>query len=106
MKRRAFIKAIFGTLAAVYAPLSLFNAETEAYDPLDLDIGKLRDMGHPVSIINLIEVKRREAMETLALQLEKDLWDPNTKGNPFGIPFFVSHPLSVATGGRGECVGL
>lgn len=79
MKRRTFIKAIFGTLASVYAPLSLLNAETEAYDPLDLDMGKLRDMGHSRSIIKLIEVRRKEALMQMEKILEHHFWstDPD-----------------------------
>ena len=89
MKRRTFIKAIFGVLASVYAPLSLFHAETEAYDPLDLDIGKLRAMGCPASLIKRVEIYQQQAMEQVAEIMEEYFWGQPSAGQLSGIPYYT-----------------
>lgn len=93
MKRRTFIKAIFGVLAAIYAPASLLRVAPVAarvYDPLELDMDKLRDTGCPATLMKRIEERRQKALELLADLIEDDVWNPSTKGNPTGIPFFVT----------------
>ncbi len=113
MKRRTFIKAIFGVLASVYAPAVLLGDHVrEVAKKVDHPafwrsgdltptkeelIQKMRralqhahaqcSMRDTLSIVETIKLRRADTMMHLAEQLGDDLGNPCTKGNPTGIPF-------------------